>query len=79
MKGKEVQIQGEIEVFLNKKPLKQKLIMSPGYKKSLKSTKEEEISKIFRLNQEAARDLLKVKYPEIIIKEARSSVEELTE
>jgi hypothetical protein len=55
------------------------LITSPGYKKSLKSTKEEEISEIFRRNQEAARDLLKVKYPEIIIKEARSSVEELTE
>jgi len=68
-----------MQQLLQTKQTLAKLIMSPGYKKSLKSTKEEEISKIFRLNQEKARDLLKIKYPEIIIKEARSSLEELTE
>jgi len=54
-------------------------IQKPGYQAVLKSKKIETLDKIFRMNQEKAREMLQAYYTEIITKEIDQTVEELKE
>ena len=54
-------------------------VQAPRYKAVLKSKKIETLDRMFRMNQEKAREMLQAFYTEIITKEAEQTAEELLE
>jgi hypothetical protein len=54
-------------------------VQTPGYKAVLKSKKIETLDRMFRINQEKAREMLQAFYTEIIMKEVDQTVEEILE
>jgi hypothetical protein len=52
-----------------------RLVTSPGYNRLTTSAKQDAIAKIFRTNQEKARQMLQGQYPEIVQKEIQETIE----
>ena len=63
--------------ILQTKQIIARLVTSPGYNRLTTSAKQDAIAKIFRTNQEKARQMLQGQYPEIVQKEIQETIEAL--
>lgn len=61
--------------ILGTKQIIARLVTSPGYNRLTTSAKQDAIAKIFRTNQEKARQMLQGQYPEIVQKEIQETIE----
>ena len=61
--------------ILQTKQIIARLVTSPGYNRLTTSAKQDAIAKIFRTNQEKARQMLQGQYPEIVQKEIQETIE----
>ena len=61
--------------ILETKQIIARLVTSPGYNRLTTSAKQDAIAKIFRTNQEKARQMLQGQYPEIVQKEIQETIE----